>query len=127
MCLIFNQPEKVTGLISLPEIFNAASYFVDRHVPEGRGRKMAIECGDERVSYRQLLERTNRVGNALRELGVRPEERVLLMLPDTPEFLYSFFGAIKMGGVAVPINTQAKAHEYEYIFNDSRARIALVR
>jgi len=126
MCLIFNQPEKVTGLLSLPEIFNAASYFVDRHVPEGRGRKIAIECGDERVSYQQLLERTNRVGNALRELGVRPEERVLLMLPDTPEFLYSFFGAIKMGGVAVPINTQAKAHEYEYIFNDSRARIALV-
>ena len=126
MCLIFNQPEKVTGLLSLPEIFNAASYFVDRHVPEGRGRKIAIECGDERVSYQQLLERTNRVGNALRELGVRPEERVLLMLPDTLEFLYSFFGAIKMGGVAVPINTQAKAHEYEYIFNDSRARIALV-
>ena len=126
MCLIFNQPEKVTGLLSLPEIFNAASYFVDRHVPEGRGRKIAIECGDERVSYQQLLERTNRVGNALRELGVRPEERVLLMLLDTPEFLYSFFGAIKMGGVAVPINTQAKAHEYEYIFNDSRARIALV-
>jgi benzoate-CoA ligase family protein len=126
MCLIFNQPEKVAGLISLPEIFNAASYFVDRHVPEGRGRKIAIECGDERVSYQQLLERTNRVGNALRELGVRPEERVLLMLPDTPEFLYSFFGAIKMGGVAVPINTQAKAHECEYIFNDSRARIALV-
>ena len=126
MCLIFNQPEKVTGLISLPEIFNAASYFVDRHVPEGRGRKIAIECGDERVSYQQLLGRTNRVGNALRELGVRPEERVLLMLPDTPEFLYSFFGAIKVGGVAVPINTQAKAHEYEYIFNDSRARIALV-
>jgi benzoate-CoA ligase family protein len=126
MCLIFNQPEKVTGLISLPEIFNAASYFVDRHVPEGRGRKIAIECGDERVSYRQLLERTNRVGNALRELGVRPEERVLLLLLDTPEFLYSFFGAIKMGAVAVPINTQSKPREYEYVFNDSRARVALV-
>jgi benzoate-CoA ligase family protein len=99
---------------------------VDRHVPEGRGRKIAIECGDERVSYRQLLERTNRVGNALRELGVRPEERVLLLLLDTPEFLYSFFGAIKMGAVAVPINTQSKPREYEYVFNDSRARVALV-
>jgi 4-hydroxybenzoate-CoA ligase len=126
MCLIVNQPEKVTGLISLPENFNAASYFVDRNVLEGRGRKMAVECGDERVTYRQLLERTNRVGNTLRELGVRPEERVLLLLLDTPEFLYSFFGAIKMGAVAVPINTQSKPREYEYVFNDSRARVALV-
>jgi benzoate-CoA ligase family protein len=126
MCLIVNQPEKITGLISLPEIFNAASYFVDRNVLEGRGRKIAIECGDERVSYQQLLERTNRAGNALRELGVRPEERVLLILPDSPEFLYSFFGAIKMGAVAVPANTQSKPHEYEYILNDSRARVALV-
>jgi benzoate-CoA ligase family protein len=126
VCLIVNQPEKVTGLISLPEIFNAASYFVDRNVLEGRGRKIAIECGDERVSYQQLLERTNRAGNALRELGMRPEERVLLLLLDTPEFLYSFFGAIKMGAVAVPINTQSKPREYEYIFNDSRARVALV-
>jgi benzoate-CoA ligase family protein len=126
MCLIVNQPEKITGLISLPEIFNAASYFVDRNVLEGRGRKIAIECGDEQVSYQQLLERTNRAGNALRELGVRPEERVLLILPDSPEFLYGFFGAIKMGAVAVPTNTQSKPHEYEYILNDSRARVALV-
>jgi len=126
MCLIVNQPEKVTGLISLPDTFNAASYFVDRHVREGRGGKIAIECGDEQVSYEQLLERTNRAGNALCELGVRPEERVLLLLPDSPEFLYGFFGAIKIGAVAVPTNTQSKPHEYEYILNDSRARVALV-
>ena len=113
-------------MITLPEIFNAASYFVDRNVLEGRGPKIAIECGDERISYQQLLERTNRVGNALRRLGVRPEERVLLLLLDTPEFLYSFFGAMKMGAVSVPINTLSKPREYEYIFNDSRARVALV-
>jgi benzoate-CoA ligase family protein len=113
-------------LLSLPETFNVASYFVDRNVLEGRGRKVAIECGDEQVSYEQLLEQTNRAGNALRELGVRPEERVLLLLLDTPEFLYCFFGAIKIGAVAVPVNTLSKPHEYEYIFNDCRARVALV-
>src|SRR5271155_2273600 len=99
---------------------------VDRHVAEGRGAKVAIECGDERVTYQQLLENTNRVGNSLLALGVRPEERVLLLLLDTPEFLYSFFGAIKIGAVAVPVNTQAKPQDYEYILNDCRARIALV-
>ena len=113
-------------MITLPDIFNVATYLVDRNVLEGRGRKLAIECGDERVTYQQLLERTNRLGNALSKLGVRQEERVLLVLLDTPEFLYSFLGAIKIGAVAVPINTQSKPHDYEYVFNDSRARVAIV-
>ena len=110
----------------MPEAFNAATRFVDRNVFEGRGAKVAIECGDERVTYAQLLERVNRVGNALRALGVRPEERVLLLLQDSPDFLYCFFGAIKIGAVAVPANTLLKPAEYEYIFNDTRARVALV-
>jgi benzoate-CoA ligase len=113
-------------LIHLPDIFNVATHFVDRNVQEGRGAKVAIECGDERVTYQELLENTNRAGNSLLALGVRPEERVLLLLLDTPEFLYSFFGAIKIGAVAVPVNTQARPHDYEYILNDCRARVALV-
>ena len=113
-------------LITLPEIFNVATHFVDRNVQEGRGAKIAIECGDQRVTYQELLENTNRVGNALLALGVRPEERVLLLLLDTPEFFYSFFGAIKIGAVAVPVNTQAKPQDYEYILNDCRARVAIL-
>ncbi|HEY2546156.1 MAG TPA: benzoate-CoA ligase family protein, partial [Candidatus Acidoferrum sp.] len=108
------------------DTFNVATHFVDRNVHEGRGAKVAIECGDQRVTYQQLLENTNRVGNSLLQLGVRPEERILLLLLDTPEFLYSFFGAIKIGAVAVPVNTQAKPQDYEYILNDCRARIAIV-
>ena len=111
--------------IVLPERFNAASYFVDRHVLEGRERKTAIECGEERVSYRQLFERINRAGNMLRQLGVRREERVLLLLPDCPEFLCCFFGAMKIGSVSVPLNTQLKPPEYEFFFNDTRARVAI--
>ncbi|HWY43745.1 MAG TPA: AMP-binding protein, partial [Candidatus Sulfotelmatobacter sp.] len=80
------RPEAAALLITLPETFNVATHFVDRNVQEGRGAKVAIECGDERVTYQQLLENTNRVGNALLALGVRPEERVLLLLLDTPEF-----------------------------------------
>jgi len=118
--------EVARPLISLPETFNVASYFVDRNVLEGRGGKIAIESGDDRVSYRQLLEHTNRTGNALRQLGVRQEERVVLLLPDSPEFLSSFFGTIKIGAVAVPTNTFLKPHEYEYLLNDTRARVLLV-
>ena len=112
--------------ILLPDQFNAATYFVDRHVQEGRGEKIAIEAGEARVSYRQLWEDVNRFGNALRQLGVRIEERVLLLLLDTPEFAFSFFGAIKIGAVPVPVNTLLKTSDYHYILNNSRARVAVV-
>ena len=70
----------------VPEIFNAAAYFVDRHLDEGRGNSIAIECGDRRITYRTLHERVNRAGSALRDqLGVRPEERIMLLLLDGPE------------------------------------------
>ena len=112
--------------ILLPDQFNAATYFIDRHIPDGRGEKIAIEAGEARVSYRQLWERVNRFGNSLRQLGVRIEERVFLLLLDTPEFAVSFFGAIKIGAVPVPVNTLLKTSDYHYILNNSRARVAVV-
>src|SRR5215813_14370284 len=112
--------------LQLPALFNLATHFVDRHMGEGREQKIAYECGDERVSYRHLFERVNRAGNALKKLGIRQEERIGLLLLDTPEFAYCFFGAIKIGAVPVPINTLLKPQEYEYILNDSRARVLIV-
>jgi len=113
-------------VIDLPQLFNVATYFVDRNIREARAENVAIECAAERVTYEQFFERTNRVGNALRNRGVRAGERVLLLLLDSPEFLYCFFGVIKIGAVAIPVNTQAKPHDYEYMLNDSRAQIAIV-
>ncbi len=111
----------------LPEQFNAADYFVDRHLREGRGGNVAIECGDQRLTYAELAERVNRFGNALKnQLEVRIEERVLLLLLDTPEFAISFFAAIKIGAVPVPVNTLLKPRDYEYLLNDSRSRVAIV-
>ena len=112
--------------ILLPDQFNAATYFIDRHLDQGRGEKVAIEAGDARVTYRQLGEKVNRFGNALRQLGARIEERVLLLLLDSPEFAFSFFGAIKIGAVPVPVNTLLKAADHQYILNNSRARVVVV-
>jgi benzoate-CoA ligase family protein len=107
--------------------FNAADYFVDRHLREGRADRIAIECGDKSVTYSQLSERVNRFGNALRHaLHVRVEERVFLLLPDIPEFACAFFAAIKIGAVPVPINTLLRSNEYEFLLNDTRARVAVV-
>ena len=110
----------------LPDKFNAATHFIDRHIADGRGQKVAIECEERRVTYQRLFEMVNRVGNCLRKLGVRIEERVFLLLFDTPEFAASFFGAIKIGAVPVPINTLLRPADYKYLINDSRARVAIV-
>jgi benzoate-CoA ligase len=111
---------------SLPDIFNAATHFVDRHVAEGRGARVAIECGDERVTYGQVAERVNRFGSALRRLGIQPEQRIALILQDTPAFAYSFFGAIKAGVVPVPLNTLWRAKDYTHALRDSGARVLVI-
>ena len=114
-------------VISLPDTFNAATWFVDRNVAEGRGAKVAIECGDERVSYGQLADRVNRVGNLLRDrFDVRIEERVVMLVLDGPEFFQTFFGAIKIGAVPIPTSTLWKPQDYEYVLNDSRARVVVI-
>jgi benzoate-CoA ligase family protein len=112
--------------IPFSDEFNAAAYFIDRHLQEERSDKIAIECEGLCVTYRQLYEGVNRVGNGLRKLGVRIEERVFLLLLDTPEFAASFFGAIKIGAVPVPVNTLLKPADYQYMLNNSRARVVIV-
>jgi benzoate-CoA ligase len=116
-----------TARLPLPEVFNAATYFVDRHVHDGHGAGIAIECGNERVTYAQVAERTSRFASALRHaLGAHPEQRVALILLDGPEFAYSFFGAIKGGLVPVPLNTLWRASDYKYVLNDSGARVVVI-
>jgi benzoate-CoA ligase len=113
--------------LGIPDTFNAASYFVDRNVAEGRGGSVAIECGGEKITYDEVLANVNRAGSGLRDrLGVRPEERVVLLLHDGPAFVYAFFGAIKIGAVAVPLNTLWKPADYAYVLRDSRASVLVV-
>src|ERR1700737_2314156 len=112
-------------VVSVPDSFNIADYLVDRHVREGRAGRAALLFGDDSITYGQVAERSSRVANALRSLGVRREERVLLLLLDTPAFVYSLFGAEKIGPVPIPTNTLLKSQDYRYMLNDSRATVAI--
>jgi benzoate-CoA ligase len=112
--------------VDLPEIYNAATTFVDENIAQGRGGKVAIYYQDQKITYQQVFENVNRTGNALKDLGIEIENRVLVILPDSPEFAYCFFGAIKIGAVAVPTNPWMFAKDYEYLINDSRARAIIV-
>lgn len=115
-------------VVDLPERMNAASILVDDNVEAGRGEKTAIYDTDDdsTFTYNQVLTMTNRTGNALKDLGVRMEERVMLLLPDSPELVCSFLGAIKIGAVPFPANTLVTPRGCEYMLNDSRARVLVV-
>lgn len=112
--------------LSFPEKFNAAERFVDWNVQQGRGDKVAIYYLDEEITYQQVLDNVNRTGNALRSLGLGLEDRVLLLTLDCPEFVYTFYGAMKIGAVPIPTNTMLMPEDYSYLLNDSRAKVAVV-
>src|SRR3712207_4563662 len=112
--------------IDVPDQFNAAAWLLDAHLAGGRGPRTAILYEGQEITYAQVAENTNRFGSALRRLGVGIEQRVLLLLLDSPEFVYAFFGAMKVGAVPIPTNTNLRPEDYHYLLTDSRAVVLVV-
>src|SRR6185312_15723968 len=108
---------------SLPEQYNASAVFLDSALAQGWGDRIAIRTQVDTLSYAQLAEQANRAGNGLAALGVEMEQRVALLLYDSPQFAAAFFGAIRLGAVAVPFNTQLRPQDYLHLLNDCRARV----
>lgn len=111
---------------AMSENFNIASIHVDEHTRKGYGDKVAIYYDDTTVTYRQLLDYVNRVGNTLVDSGVRPENRVMISLPDCPQIIYNFLGAVKIGAVPFVVGPTSDPSDLEYYFNDSKAKVAVV-
>jgi len=110
---------RLPSSLSFAPGFNVAVPFIDRHLPEGRGAKVAIRFRGGEVSYATLAEKVNRCGNALLRLGLRRGQRLLMVVKDCPEFFYLFWGAIKAGIVPVPLNVILRAADYRIILEDS--------
>src|SRR5882757_5043589 len=111
--------------VELPEKFNVASHFLDAPAALHSGRP-AIAGEPRELSYGELATLANRAGNALRALGVSRGDRVLIMLPDSAEFVAAFFGAAKIGAVAVPVNPFARSSDYIHYLENSEPRAAIV-
>lgn len=109
-----------------PCVFNAASYFIDRHINEGRENKIAFIDNADTYTYGELLSRVNQSGNALLKLGLSKNDRVAMVMLDSIEFPSVFWGAIKAGVIPVPLNTLLTTAEYEFILNDSEATTLIV-
>jgi benzoate-CoA ligase len=111
---------------AFPERFNMAWYFLDRNVEEGRGDRRCLLWRDQAFTYRDVQAGANRCGQALRALGVGVEDRVLIVLPDRPEFAFAWFGAAKIGAVIAMVNPLLAAEDYLHYFEYTRAKVAIV-
>jgi benzoate-CoA ligase family protein len=109
----------------VPRAFNLASYFVDRNVEEGRGGRTALIGPGGATTYAELATLTNRCGNVLAELGARAEERVLLVLADSVEFVALWYGTQKLGAVTAEAYTFLQPKDYAYYLDYTRASVVV--
>lgn len=111
--------------LNFPKLYNA-SELLFHNIDAGRADKTAIYWQDDEVSYGQLADMASRIGNGLKELGVTPGARVMMLVMDTPQFPATFFGAMRAGFVPIPTNTVLPSDNYEYFLKDSEAEAAVV-
>jgi acyl-coenzyme A synthetase/AMP-(fatty) acid ligase len=107
-------------------LFNACDYLLDRHVREGRGDRLALTGVAGDLSYAELAGRVTRAAAGLRALGLQPEQRVVMVMADSPEFVIVYLAAMRIGAVPVPISTMLRAGGVAEILADSRARAVAV-
>ena len=113
-------------MITFPERFNMVTYYLDDRIEEGRGDEVAVYCEDQKYTYADVQRMTNQVGNVLLNLGVEMEDRVLIVLPDSIEFVATWFAVAKVGAVITMVNTILPAADYEYYLDYTRAKVAVV-
>ena len=117
---IYTRPE-----FQYPDELNAASELLDRNIAEGRGNRPAVYYRDQVLTYGDLQKLVNRMGNALKSLGVEKGDRVMLRFPNTPTAVAAWLATLKIGGVAVMIMPMLRSREISYRANDAECKIVL--
>jgi benzoate-CoA ligase len=103
-----------------------ADYFLYHNLEEGRENKVCLYFEDRKWTYGEVARLSNQTGNALRDAGANIEDRVLMVLPDCPEFVWTWFGAARIGSVITMVNPLLPVADYEYYLDYTRAKVAVV-
>ena len=106
-------------------MFNIGAELVERNLREGRGQRPAIWSGGRTLTYAELAVLVDRTGAAFLRAGVKPEQRVLMVMPDSPELAACYLAAMKIGAVAVPCNPLLRTADYAYFLEESRAALVV--
>lgn len=108
-----------------PDRLNLCEYYLDHNLAAGRRDEVALLCGSEQRTYDEVSRRVRRLACALRRLGARPEERILIVLPDGFEFVETWFATLRIGCVFAMVNPLLKRGDYEYYLEYTKARIVV--
>jgi len=108
------------------QLFNASEYLLDRRLAAGDGQRLALTGPAGDLSYAELHDRVRRTAAGLRAAGVRPEERVLMVMSDSPHFVVVYLAAMRVGAIPVPVSTMLHADGIAELLRDSRARFLAV-
>jgi 2-aminobenzoate-CoA ligase len=123
------QPQRIYKLKefeSYPDPLNSTEELLDKQVAAGRGDSRAVLIADKVLTYKQLLGASNKIGNALKKLGVEEADRVMLRSPNVPPALFTNFGALKIGAVMVPTSPMLSPVEIAYIAKNAEAKVMVV-
>ncbi|MEO8195286.1 MAG: benzoate-CoA ligase family protein [Thermoanaerobaculia bacterium] len=112
--------------IEIPERLNLADWLLDERLREGLGDRVALRLSDREVSYSAVAAHSRRFANVLAGLGLRPEERVFLALPDGADFVGALFGTLRAGGVVVMLNPELHADAVAALLDYLRPRFAVI-
>jgi benzoate-CoA ligase family protein len=108
------------------DFFNACDYLLDRRVAAGDGDRPALTGIGGDLSYRELLERVQRTATVLTDLGLQPEQRLMMFMADSPDFVAVYLAAMRIGAIPVPVSTMLHADGLTELLRDSRARLLAV-
>ncbi len=113
--------------MELPERYNVGADLLERNLSAGRANKLAIASAAKDVTYGELFKLACGAAHELHDLGVRREERVLIVGYDGAGWVAAFLGAIRLGAVPVPVNPLLqRSEDYDHFIEDSLARVVVV-
>ena len=110
----------------MTQLFNACEYLLDRRLAAGDGERIALTGPAGELSYAQLRDRVRRTAAGLRAVGVQPEQRILMVMSDSPAFVVVYLAAMRVGAIPVPVSTMLRADGIAELLRDSRARFLAV-
>ena len=115
----------MTSDVRFPDEFNLADYWLFDRVREGKGDKVALRFGERAWTYADVADRSRALARTLIDLGLRPEQRVYIVLPDTPAFAWGIFGTLAAGGVLAMGNPQVPVDDLAYVLDYVRASVLI--
>lgn len=112
-------------MFEIPARFNLADYYLDHNLRAGRGEKVAVYYRDRTLTYAQIYAQSCQFSHLMRDVGVQPEQRVLMILPDIPEFVPAWFGILRAGSVIAMVNPLLPSEDFAYYLQYTRAALAI--